>query len=479
MNRKTRQEILELFKNRFVEEVVSEEMLPPSGSYREYLRLKSYHFSAIGTWNEDPSENKAFVEFSRHFRDKGLNVPEIYDYNPDKRIYLQEDLGDLTLFQFSQDIRRSEGFSEKIIDVYRKVVRELPKIQVLAGKDFNYGFCYPRQSFDRQSMMWDLNYFKYYFLKLAKIPFNEQLLEDDFQAFTEYLLKAESGFFMFRDFQSRNIMFREGEPWFIDYQGGRMGPLQYDLASLLYDAKADIPQYVRDELTELYLSELAKMHEVNREEFMQYFYGFVLIRIMQAMGAYGFRGFYEKKEHFLKSIPFALENLNKILQKINLPVAIPELLYVMSSLKNSDVLNKIAIKEVKLTVRITSFSYKKGIPADPSGNGGGFVFDCRSLSNPGKYEEYMALTGKDEAVIKFFERETEVEKFLETVFTLVDRTVEKYLQWKFTHLTVCFGCTGGIHRSVYSAERMAAHLQEKYPIRVVLHHREQENQNIE
>ncbi len=475
MNKKTRQDIITLFRNYFAEEVISEEMLPPSGSYREYLRLKSSHYSAIGTWNEDQNENRAFIEFSKHFRRKGLNVPQIYDHNLERGIYLQEDLGDLSLFQFAQEVRGSEGFSERIINVYRKVIRELPKIQIIAGEDFNYGYCYPRKSFDRQSMMWDLNYFKYYFLKLAKISFNEQLLEDDFTAFTDYLLKAECYFFMFRDFQSRNIMIRDGEPWFIDYQGGREGPLQYDLASLLYDAKADIPQYVREELIELYLEELSGIHPVNRNEFMQFFYGFVIIRIMQAMGAYGFRGFYEKKEHFLKSIPFALENMNKVLSKIDLPVALPELMTVLGSLKNSEVLKKIITKEIKLTIRVTSFSYKKGIPGDPSGNGGGFVFDCRSLSNPGKYQEYMSLTGRDEQVIKFFEREKEVEKFLETIFALVDRTVEKYLEWKFTHLSVCFGCTGGIHRSVYSAERMASHLSEKYPVRVVLHHREQEN----
>ena len=474
MNKKTRQDIISLFRNRFAEEVISEEMLPPSGSYREYVRLKSYHFSAIGTWNADENENRAFVEFSKHFRNKGLNVPEIFDHDLSRGIYLQEDLGDLTLFQLAGDIRRSEGFSQKIIEMYRKVVRELPKIQVLGGKDFNYGLCYPRKSFDRQSMMWDLNYFKYYFLKLAKIPFNEQLLEDDFIAFTDYLLKAENSFFMFRDFQSRNIMIKEGEPWFIDYQGGRQGPLQYDLASILYDAKADIPQYVRDELIDVYLNELEVFHQVDRKEFMQYFYAFVIIRIMQAMGAYGFRGFYEKKEHFLKSIPFSLENMKKVINKIDLPIVLPELFNVLGSLSKSEVLNKIVIKELKLTVRVSSFSYKKGIPNDPSGNGGGFVFDCRSLSNPGKYEEYKPLTGKDEAVIQFFEREGEIEKFLVPVFQLVDMTIEKYLEYKFTHLSVCFGCTGGIHRSVYSAERMALHLREKYPVRVVLQHREQE-----
>jgi aminoglycoside/choline kinase family phosphotransferase len=436
--------------------------------------LKSQHYQAIGTWNEDEKENRAFIEFSKHFKDEEINVPEIYDHDFTKGIYLQEDLGDMTLFQFLTETRAMEGFSRKIIELYRKVVRELPKIQIIAGKNINYDFCYPRKYFDRQSMMWDLNYFKYYFLKLAKIPFNEQSLEDDFETFTDYLLNADSSFFMFRDFQSRNIMIREGEPWFIDYQGGRQGPLQYDLASLLFDGKADIPQQVREELAEAYLDELNKVQLFDRKKFMEYYYGFVLIRIMQAMGAYGFRGFYEKKEHFLKSIPYALDNLDIVLNKAEFPIEMPELIRVLRSLPRSEQLQKITSKETKLTILVTSFSYKNGIPNDPSGNGGGFVFDCRALNNPGKYEEYKAVNGKDDSVIKFFEKDGETEDFLNPIFFIVDRSVEKYLEWKFTHLVVSFGCTGGQHRSVYSAERMASHLKAKYPVDVILHHTELE-----
>jgi hypothetical protein len=326
-------------------------------------------------------------------------------------------------------------------------------------------------------MMWDLNYFKYYFLKLAKIFFNEQHLEDDFTTFTDYLLQAESSFFMFRDFQSRNIMLRDGEPWFIDYQGGRQGALQYDLASLLYDSKADIPEQVREELIDEYLDEAEKIHHVDRSEFRQYFYGYVLIRMMQAMGAYGFRGFYEKKEHFLKSIPFALNNLKIVLLKLDLPINLHELIRVLKSLPEAEVLKNIAPKPTKLTIDITSFSYKKGYPADQSGNGGGFVFDCRSVRNPGKYDQYKSLTGKDETVIRFFEEDSDMEEFLKPVFLIVGRSVEKYVERKFSHLSVSFGCTGGQHRSVYSAERMATHLRNYYPVRVVVHHREQESIN--
>ena len=474
MNKLTEQKLIDLFQKRFSEEVISMEMLPPSGSYREYLRIRSMHFNAIGTWNEDEKENNAFVSFSGHLRAKGVCVPEIYDYDTVNRIYLQEDLGDVTLFSFLTEIRSQKGFSSEISDAYRKVVRMLPVIQVTVGKEIDYNLCYPRKAFDRQSMMWDLNYFKYYFLKLAKISFDEQALEDDYATFCDYLLKAENNFFMMRDFQSRNILLRHGEPWFIDYQGGRRGALQYDLASLLYDAKADIPQSVREDLIEEYLDHLHDIYPVNRKEFKQYFYGYVLIRMMQAMGAYGFRGFYEKKAHFLKSIPFALQNLDVVMQKIDLPVHLPELFNVLNSLSKSEVLNNIASKETELTVSVTSFSYKKGIPADPSGNGGGFVFDCRSLPNPGRLVEYQQRTGKDKEVIDYLEAYPEVEVFLDAAFTLVDQSVSGYLERKFSHLSVQFGCTGGQHRSVYSAERMATHLKNKFPVRVVLHHREQE-----
>ncbi|MCK9411399.1 MAG: phosphotransferase [Prolixibacteraceae bacterium] len=473
MEKLTEQKLSDLFEKRFIEPVTSTEMLPPSGSYREYIRLKSMHHRVIGTWNEDEKENSAFVSFSNHLRASGVNVPEIYEYDAKARIYLQEDLGDVTLFSFLTEIRARNGFSPEITEAYRKVVRVLPDIQVTAGKGIDFNFCYPRKAFDRQSMMWDLNYFKYYFLKLAKVSFDEQALEDDYATFCDYLLKAENNFFMMRDFQSRNILIRNDEPWFIDYQGGRRGALQYDLASLLYDAKADIPQQVREELIEDYLDSLARIYPVDRKEFKQYFYGYVLIRMMQAMGAYGFRGFYEKKAHFLKSIPFALENLSVVMKKIDIPILLTELYTVLNSLSESEVLKNIVAKETELTVTITSFSYKKGIPADPSGNGGGFVFDCRALPNPGRLVEYKKKTGKDREVINYLEAYPEVEVFLDPVFNLVDQSVKGYLERKFTHLTVQFGCTGGQHRSVYCAERLAAHLRNNFPVKVVLQHREQ------
>jgi len=475
LNTEEKNEIIQLFETHFQEKVDSFSMLPASGSDREYCRLQNENRSVIGAFNDDVKENTAFLSFTNHFRKKELPVPEIYTVSSDLKKYLLEDLGDTTLFDYLSNARESEGFSENIISEYRKVLQVLPKIQIIAGKDLNYSVCYPREAFDKQSMMWDLNYFKYYFLKLAKVPFDEQELEDDFQAFSNYLLSAPSGFFMYRDFQSRNVMLKDNDVYFIDYQGGRRGALQYDLASLLYDGKADIPQDARNQLFQFYLSELKNYMNVNEDEFTSYFNGFVLIRIMQAMGAYGFRGFYEKKEHFLKSIPFAIRNLEKLLPKLKLPVRMPELLNVLKLLTQSETLKEYGrSSNSELTVRVMSFSYKKGIPDDPSGNGGGFVFDCRALNNPGRYPEFKKLTGKDLKVQEFLEQKSEMEWFLKPVKALVDQSVKNYLERGFLHLSVSFGCTGGQHRSVYAAEKVAGHLRNNYPVNVVLIHREQQ-----
>ncbi len=467
-------EIIELFENHFNEKVDSFEMLPLSGSYRKYCRLQNKNRSVIGALNDDVKENTAFLSFSNYFIKSGLPMPEVFAVSSDLKKYLQEDLGNTTLFNFLSSTREKEGFSENIVSEYKKVLKVLPKIQIIAGKGIDYSVCYPRDAFDKQSMMWDLNYFKYYFLKLAKIHFDEQALEDDFQLFTNYLLSANSGFFLYRDFQSRNVMLKDDEVYFIDYQGGRQGALQYDLASLLYDGKADIPHSVRTQLFDFYLSELKKYMTVDEEKFAIHFKGFVLIRIMQAMGAYGFRGFYEKKEHFLKSIPFALRNLEYILKDINLPVELPELFNVLQQLVHSEVLKEIGQVKSNLTVTVTSFSYKNGIPADPSGNGGGHVFDCRAINNPGRYAEYKELTGRDLAVQEFLEQKSEIGIFLNSIKVLVDQSVKNYLEREFSHLSVSFGCTGGQHRSVYSAEKIAKHLQNNFPVNVVLVHREQQ-----
>ncbi len=475
MKTSDKNEIIQLFEKLFDEKVDHFEMLPPSGSYREYCRLSNEHRSVLGAYNADIKENTAFLSFSNHFKFQGIPVPKIYAVSSDLKKYLLEDLGDTTLFQYLTETRENEGFSENIILKYRKVLKELPKIQIVAGKEIDFTVCYPREAFDKQSMMWDLNYFKYYFLKLAKIAFDEQALEDDFQLFSNYLLSASSNYFMYRDFQSRNVMIKDEDVYFIDYQGGRRGALQYDLASLLYDGKADIPHSVRIELYNYYISELKKLKKVDEEEFAAYFKGFVLIRIMQAMGAYGFRGFYEKKQHFLKSIPFALKNLEFLLKDIKLPVKIPELLAVLNRLIHSEVLKEIGQVSSNLTVTVTSFSYRSGYPDDSYGNGGGHVFDCRAINNPGRFSEFNALSGKDLAVQEFLEQKSEIGIFLNSAQTIIDQSVKTYLERGFTHLSINFGCTGGQHRSVYSAEKIAEHLQNNFPVSVVLKHREQQN----
>lgn len=463
-----------MFESHFKEEITFFEQLPASGSYREYVRIKSISHQVIGAYNQDIKENQAFLEFSAHFRNKNIPAPHIYAVNSNMDCYLQEDLGNTTLFDFISTTRENEGFSTKIVNEYKKVLRELPRIQLVAGKDIDYSVCYPREAFDKQSMMWDLNYFKYYFLKLAKIPFDEQALEDDFQAFSDYLLAVDNNAFLYRDFQSRNVMLKDEKVYFIDYQGGRKGALQYDLASLLYDAKANIPEAEREELLEFYLDELSQYKQVDREKFKSLFGGYVLIRIMQAMGAYGFRGFYEKKEHFLKSIPFALKNLETLLARNTIQAKLPELFKVLKAVTESVFLKTISPSNDRLTVRISSFSYKKGIPQDPSGNGGGFVFDCRAIHNPGRYLEYKHLTGKDPQVQEFLEEKSTIASFMASVISLVSQSVEVYSSRGFSHLCVSFGCTGGQHRSVYAAEKLAEYLRNNYPVTVVLQHIEQD-----
>jgi aminoglycoside/choline kinase family phosphotransferase len=467
-----------LFESRFGEAVERVVSLKGDASDRKIFRLSAASRTAVGVVNPELRENRAFLEFSRHFRKCGLPVPEIYAEDLDRGMYLEEDLGDTTLFQFLTANHAEGGLSRETLDLYRKVVELLPRFQIEAGRTLNYEVCYPRSSFDKQSMLWDLNYFKYYFLRLAKIPFGEQALEDDFERFTEFLLKAERCFFLYRDFQSRNIMVRDGRPFFIDYQGGRRGALQYDIASLLFDAKADLPFEVRDELLERYLEAAARLEPIDRTAFLTYYPGFVYIRIMQAMGAYGLRGFYERKQHFLASIPYAIRNLEYLLRSADLPVDLPELTQVWRRLVASSVLRQFGTASLKLTVRIQSFSYQGGVPSDEKGHGGGYVFDCRALPNPGRFGQYTTLTGRDDAVIAFLEREPAVRDFLGHVFALIDQTVENYQTRNFTDLIVGFGCTGGQHRSVYCAERLAKHLHETFPVNVEVRHLAQEHSTL-
>jgi aminoglycoside/choline kinase family phosphotransferase len=446
------------------------------GSGRKIVRLADGRESAIGILHDVREENMAFRAFSQHFRRHGLPVPEIYAEDLDHGAYLEEDLGDTTLFEFLSANRSGEEIAPQVVDAYRTVVAVLPRFQVAAGRDLDYSVCYPRGRFDRQSIAWDLNYFKYYFLRLASIPFNEQALEDDFDRLTEFLLSAPQDYFLYRDFQSRNVMLKEGQPYFLDYQGGRKGALQYDIASLLYDAKADLPPELRQHLLDYYLDQLSQFLSLDRDAFLRFYYAFVYVRIMQALGAYGFRGFYERKPHFLQSVPYALKNLRWLLHNVKLPIAIPTLLTAFHNMLGSEKLLSLSPSGGgPLTVRVFSFSFHRGLPKDEAGNGGGFVFDGRSLPNPGREERFKPLTGRDAPVIEYLNQQESVHQFLASVFSLVDSSVQEYQRRGFKNLMVSFGCTGGQHRSVYLAEQLAKRLRDRNGVEVVVHHRELEN----
>ena len=468
------------------------------GSGRIIVRLAAGSQSAIGILYGVREENVAFIEFSRHFRRHGLPVPEIYAEDLRYGAYLEQDLGDTTLFEFLVANRTGENIAPAVIDAYVKVVQMLPRFQVEAGRDLNYKACYPRSSFDRQSIAWDLNYFKYYFLRLAGIAFNEQALENDFSRLTRFLLTAPRDYFLYRDYQSRNVMLPGGQPYFLDYQGGRKGAPHYDIASLLYDAKADLPPALRQKLLDQYIEALKGHIEIERDAFMHHYYAFVYVRIMQALGAYGFRGFYERKPHFLQSVPYAVKNLAWLLENATLPIALPALTSAFQGIVASEKLLALTVEgdrrgrsvpampqqpapaTDKLVARISSFSFHRGgPPKDETGHGGGFVFDARSLPNPGREERFKMLTGKDAPVIDYLKRHKSVDEYLKNAQALVDASISNYKSRGFKSLTASFGCTGGQHRSVYLAEQLAKHLRTREGVEVVLRHLELEKMELE
>jgi aminoglycoside/choline kinase family phosphotransferase len=443
------------------------------GSGRAIVRIAGGGFSAIGIQYSIREENIAFLEFTRHFRRHGLPVPEIYGEDLGAGAYLLEDLGDITLFDFLNANRSGDAIGPAAVEAYRKVVAVLPRFQIEAGRDLNYKVCYPRASFDRQSISWDLNYFKYYFLRLAGIPFSEQALEHDFGRLTKFLLAAPRDYFLYRDYQSRNVMLREELPYFLDYQGGRKGALQYDIASLLYDGKADLPPALRQELLDYYLECVAN-YGIDRNAFMEHYYAFVYVRILQALGAYGFRGFYERKAHFLQSVPYAMKNLRWLAHNVQLPVALPALMEAFQGMLRSEKLLSLAASADTLKVRIFSFSFHREMPSDASGNGGGYVFDARCLPNPGREERFKPLTGKDDPVIDYLNQQESVHRFFSNVSALVEGSVASYKKRGFKSLMVSFGCTGGQHRSVFLAEQLARRLQADNSIEVAVRHIELE-----
>ena len=449
------------------------DQLSASGSNRRYFRLTAPGHSLIGVQGTSADENKAFLYMASHFRLQGLNVPEVYAQSADSMTYIQQDLGDMLLFNYIAEGRKTGVFCEAEKQMLRKTMRALARFQVKGAENFNFSMCYPQPEFNLRSIQWDLSYFKYCFLKATGLEFQEDRLETDFERIAFILLQRRTDTFMYRDFQSRNVMIYNDEPWFIDFQGGRRGPVYYDVASFLWQAKANFHPDLRQELIDVYLDELERYMDVDRDDFREMLRHFVLFRTLQVLGAYGFRGYFEKKPHFLQSIPFAIENLRQLLTEGSEDY--PYLIEVLRRMTELKQFKEVSVRK-PLVVRVYSFSYKKGIPQDDSGNGGGFVFDCRAVNNPGKYERYTFFTGMDEPVIRFLEEDGEILPFLESAYSLVDASVKRYIDRGFRNLMVSFGCTGGQHRSVYAAQKMAEHINRKFGIEVQLIHREQ---NIE
>ena len=452
-----------------------------SGSARKYYRILTDKRTLIGTYSENTEENEAFLTFSKHFHDLGLNVPEVFAVNEYKTCYLQSDFGDDNLFAHVQrslvtvgpsTLRQAQG-SGTLIELYKKALSHLVKLQVLGHKGLDYSKAFPTERFDRQSILDDLNYFKYYFVKPhEEIDFNETRLGKDFEAFADFVSQAPCDFFMYRDFQSRNIMVKDGELYFIDFQGGRKGPLNYDVVSLLYQVKAQIPQSIRDELIHYYKEELKQFVDPEEVKFDTYQPYFVYLRLLQVLGAYGFRGLIQKKSHFIESIPYALKEL-KTWNESHPLNNYPELQKVISQLStlNYPTDSKLSTLNSKLTVTINSFSFKKGYPNDFSGNGGGFVFDCRALPNPGREPEFKTKTGRDWEVIDYLMAKPPVHVFLDHVKAIVGQSVDNYRERHFSNLMVSFGCTGGQHRSVFFAQTIYDWLKATYPdIHVVVNH---------
>ena len=471
-------ELYGLFRKHTGAEPENAVALTGSGSNRSYFRLHGGGTSLMGVTGTDVKENNAFITLAAHFRSQGLPVPEVLAVSEDGISYLQEDLGDLLLADLVAAAHKNGGIEEggQLEALLCRTTGLLPKIQFEGASGLDFSVCYPQPSFDRRMVMFDLNYFKYCFLKPSGIEFNEIDLQDDFERFADELLKDEGETFLYRDFNARNVMIKDGEPYFIDFQGGRRGPIYYDVASFIWQARARYPQWLKEKMLGSYLDSLASYVEVDRDAFKERLKMFRLFRTLQVLGAYGFRGLVEQKAQFVVSIPQALADLKALLAEM--PDDYP---YMSEVLRKMTVLPRFAVQseDGRLEVRVSSFSFKKGIPQDMSGNGGGYVFDCRSIHNPGRYEPYRKLTGRDEPVIRFLEDDGEIIGFLEHVYGVVDSHVETYSRRGFTSLMVSFGCTGGQHRSVYCAEHLAHHLAEKYPdVRVRLIHREQNIEEI-
>lgn len=469
--------IEELFQQYSRETIVSIEKLPQAGSERFYFRIRTASSSFIATYGANIKENDTFIYFSDHFSGKHLATAKILCVNNARDIYLQEDFGDTSLL----DTLEKNGLSNETYSLYKQSLEQLALLQVRGHEGLDYNKCLTNTSFGKQAIMADLLYFKYYFLDALRKPYDKQKLMDDFEALSNYLSHTAYHFFMFRDFQSRNIMVTNENVHFIDYQGGMQGAPQYDVASLLWQARANLPDEWKQQLLDDYINAFEKLIDkpVDRELFRSQYNGYVLIRLLQVLGAYGFRGLFERKAHFLTSIPLALQNLKWFVNNQSIGIAVPEFKKVLELCISDEVINSFtpvkATPETALVVTINSFSYKKGIPKDESENGGGFVFDMRGILNPGRFEEYKKLSGLDKSVKDFLEQQTEMPVFLNAVYSIIDISVSEYIKREFASLHVNFGCTGGQHRSVYAAEALARHLRNKFNVKIAFAHTNKEN----
>ncbi len=474
--KKVKSDLQSLFEKHFGFLPEKIQTLAQAGSNRTYYRLSGNEKSTIGAYNPNYEENIAFTYLTKNFYYKGLNVPELLEENLDKHIYLVEDLGDTSLYDWMQQVRTNVQFPEALMRTYQSTLNELIRFQTEGIKSLDLSKCYPSGEFNKQAMLWDLCYFKYYFLLPAGVPFNEKKLDNEFNHLTAFLEESDSGYFLFRDFQSRNVMLKDNKQYFIDYQGGRKGALPYDLASMLFQAKAKIPEPVKVKLLNHYMDTLSTFIPINRTEFTAKFYGFAMLRIMQTLGAYGLRGLIEKKNYFIESLPLAYDNLIALLTSGKIEIKTDYLLELLLSIPE----NKIRIPEYqnrkKPTIHISSFSYKKGLPADKTKHGGGFIFDCRSLPNPGREEKYQELTGKDKPVIDYLESSPEVQKYLNHALKLIFQAIDNYMKRDFSYMAIHFGCTGGQHRSVYFAQRVSRAIMNNFDAEVVINHRELDNQ---
>ncbi len=462
----------ELFESYLKQPPQRIEQLPRSGSDRIYFRVFYSDKTFIATYNLNIKENKTFIAFSDHFKEKDLPVPEILFVNDDTTAYIQEDLGTVCLL----DILEQNGHDDYVFHLYKESLKQLAHLQIEGDNGLDYEICLTAKEFGKQAILSDLLYFKYYFLDTLQLPYDKQAILDEFEALASYLTQTEYKYFMFRDFQSRNIIINNGEVYFIDFQGGMKGALQYDVASLLWQAKAQLNDEWKDKLLNYYLDTIDQLlaKPLDRNIFIGQYDGYVLIRLLQVLGAYGFRGLFERKAHFLTSIPLALKNLKTFLQNSRVGISTPELSRMLGAITSQEIITNFepfqADEQTPLVVNINSFSYKKNIPQDESGNGGGFVFDCRGILNPGRFEEFKTLTGQSKKVIDFLEQRTRMNEFLNGVFDIVDISVEDYIKRGFSNLMISFGCTGGQHRSVYAAEQTARHLKNKYKVKVKTQH---------